>query len=141
MGGDYELKLAPPGVEVTNETLEWTSQEPLLIIGAQLEVASKTWSENDGKALLAMELSFSAALKADVAFLSAMASDYWNTAPPGILETQGNVTLMFPEGYALSMKEGETIYLNRKQTLVKSAASSFFSVNAHLFYVKGTVTK
>lgn len=124
----------------TSELLAWTSQENLTIIGAHLAVELVGGSENDGFQKLEMELSFSSTIGMDVAFLSAGSSFYWNTTPAFGAVVAGNQVVMFPEGYGLSMKEGETLFLTAKDVAFPSASVAFFKVNAHIYYVKGSAT-
>lgn len=123
-----------------NEVTQFTAQEPLTLIGAHLEAFPSAWSENDGEATVDLELSFSSTARMDVAILSVATGNTWNTAPAGVAMFSGNQLLMLPAGYGLSMKEGETVFLNIKEFASKSAGMDIFIVNAHLYYVKGAPT-
>ncbi len=132
--------VAIPASTWGNEILQFTAQEPLTILGAQLELGNCSPAENDGFPNLEMELSFSATPRMDVSFLSAQVYQWWNTTPASGMVALGNQVVMFPAGYGLSMKEGETIFLNVKSESPPTAGASIMQVNAHIYYVKGAAT-
>ncbi len=139
LGG--EVSMSATGVlEWLNEVMQFTSQEDLSVLGAQLAIEVKTPSENDNYQKLECELSFSSTPHMDISFLTAGSSAWWNTAPPGIDADHDNVVVMFPEGYGLTMKEGETVFLNAQTIAVPSAGTSTWIISAHLYYVKGKAT-
>lgn len=136
LGGGVSMN-ATGVLEWMNEVLEWTAQEPLSIIGAHLAIQISTPSENDAFQKLEAELSFSSTWGMDVAFLDCGSQAWWNTAPPGVDSDSDNVVAMFPTGYALSMKEGETMHLNTKVLAPPSAGVCIWAIKAHIYYVKG----
>ncbi len=132
--------IAIPASVWGNEVLQFTAQEPLTVIGAHLEIGNCSPAENDGFPNLELELSFSATARMDVAFLSAQCYQWWNTTPASGMVALGNQVVMFPPGYGLSMKEGETVFLNIKSENPPTAGISTMQANAHIYYVKGAPT-
>ncbi len=133
--GVITATIGPPGGAAYGGFDSWLLQEPIEVIGVALAIASQDPSENDGYAKVAVEVSQSALLGSDGAILEAKAGEGWNTTPAGICRTAGHQVAMFPEGYAVPVREEGSLYINTWSE-GKTAGGSTFRYTATIFYVK-----
>ena len=115
----------------------WQAQEPVHIIGFELSswTRDETLIGNDGFAMSTGYLTPQKDKYIDGALGLCQAHQDWNTGfsashPPY------HVVVMFPEGYGVPLKEGESIVL---QTIFGNTTSApvGFIHHAHIYYVKG----
>ncbi|MBA7712817.1 hypothetical protein ES703_121807 [subsurface metagenome] len=127
----------PPGLvfEDQNALETWLVQEDIDVIGAEVAVASHAPSENDGYALVSVELSQVGVMNQDGSILLASSTEGWNTAPPGICQASGHAMVTFPNGMAVPVKEEGYLYINGRSK-GKSAGPSLFSYGVVVYYTK-----
>ena len=127
--------IGPPGGIISNNVASWLLQEAIEVLGVAIAVANEVPSENDGYANVAVEVSQSAMFNQDGALLEARAGEGWNTTPAGICRQNGHQVAMFPEGYAVPIREEGSVYINTLAT-GKTAGDSSFNWTVNIFYVK-----
>ncbi len=134
--GQVEAMAFPaPEVVVVNAAQTWLAQEDIEVVGAQATMVSTTPSENDGKAIAEVELSQVGVMDSDGAIIKAVASEWWNSAPPGITEVAGHTELTFAPTLAIPVREEGRLYINTS-AIGKTAATSTFSFSVVVFYTK-----
>ncbi|MBA7558252.1 hypothetical protein ES705_51048 [subsurface metagenome] len=125
-----------PATTEFNALIAWLLQDDIDIVGAELAVGCYMPNENDGFASLRAELSQAGLMDKDGAILEAMASEWWNTAPPGVSQTNAHAVLSLPEGYAIPIKEEGYLYLNCLAA-GKSSGQTLWHVKGIVYYTKG----
>ncbi|MBA7552123.1 hypothetical protein ES705_44677 [subsurface metagenome] len=113
----------------------WKLQEDIEVLGVELNIQNELPSENDGFAKCYAEISQAGFLFTDGVIACCSASEGWNTAPPGISETNGHVTVMLPQGSVITVKEEGYLYLNIA-SFGKTAGISGFRVEGIVYYTK-----
>ncbi|MBA7555813.1 hypothetical protein ES705_48500 [subsurface metagenome] len=113
----------------------WLVQEDIEVIGAQAAIHSVLPSENDGWAMVDMELSQVGIPAQDGAILSVNAGEGWNTTPAGVTQCNGHTSIFFPPGFAVPVKEEGYLYVN-SVSQGKSAGTSMFDYEIIVFYTK-----
>jgi len=119
------------------------AQEDVIIIGAAIHAHHQGTAiiGNDGIAAMGVELTPQAAFMKEGGILYAIASQIWNTTPAAVQINDQAVTIMFPEGYGIPVKE-EGIINVLVEHMNSTAAIVGFVADVTLYYVKGVkVTK
>lgn len=111
------------------------AQEDLTLVGAFIGAWVNLENENDGFAECAYNLSMDGTVWEQL-ILETNAIDGWNTTPAGIHYQYMRSVVVFPAGYGVTLKEGESIYLCYDGR-GKSAGSTGFFGRAGLYLVKG----
>ncbi|GAI54173.1 unnamed protein product, partial [marine sediment metagenome] len=70
--------------------------------------------------------------------LMAQAGEGWNTAPAGISQDNGNVTVRFPAGLAIPVREEGYLFINATGW-GKSAGDSAYYWEVIVYYIKKSV--
>lgn len=143
LGGGNQI-LPAAGSLVPTKLVDFICEENIVVVGAQLHCEAAAGSEiaNDGDAYLHVHLT-QYGLSTEGwrnELLSVMGHQNWNTAPASVQHEYQNEQIMFPEGYGLSLKEGEPfeLWAHGNNT---SAAEVQIGCSATLFYVKGTLAR
>jgi hypothetical protein len=129
------LTTTGPVVRLNNAVDTWLIQEDIDVIGAQVCVIRQLPSENDGFTFMAVELSQTGVYGQDGSILNGMAGEGWNTSPAGIDVCNVNVTIAFPQGTAVPVKEEGHLYLNVLE-FGKSAGVSIYEYIVTIYYTK-----
>jgi hypothetical protein len=124
-----------PVVRYNNAIDQYLVQEDIEIVGAQICVVPQLPSENDGFTFVAVELSQTGIYGQDGSILSGMADEGWNTTPAGIALANANVTITFPQGTTVPVKEEGHLYLNILE-FGKSAGTSIYEYIVTIYYTK-----
>jgi hypothetical protein len=118
-----------------NSKETWLAQEDIEVIGVQASMLNTQPSENDGMATAEVELSQVGKLDADGAIIKVVATEWWNTAPPGIGIGNGHTELSFSPTLSIPIKEEGLLYINTS-CIGKTAGMSVFSYSVLVFYTK-----
>ena len=135
-----EIQVSMIGYVEQNALETWLLQDDIEILGAEIVVAADKPSENDGFAIVSVELSQTGVALQDGAIILASASEGWNTAPPGISMTNGHAVVTFPQGTVIPVREEGHLYINARGR-GKSAGVSTFGYGAVVYYTKGSSRK
>ena len=122
----------------TGSSVVYVAQEDMTIIGFQLttKMLSTTPIGNDGFVDIDFELSpvTNIAVAFGYGFVHAMAA--WNTTPAFGYATNGVVTVMFPDGKGITLKEGESVNLPWSGRN-SSAATVRMTCDGTIYLIKG----
>lgn len=130
------LKIVAGPTEVEEVSVaSWLAQEDIEIVGVSGHVLNVQPDENDGHAFIQVELSQTAVILSDGGILVVNAAEHWNTAPAGVAETNANVAVAFPAGYAIPVKEEGHLYINIRSEN-KTAGFSTFRWGFIVYYTK-----
>jgi len=127
---------------VSSETYDartaWLAQEDIEIIGCEVHADCVSQVGNDGMAFGIVEVSNSGKYGQEGCFARSAGIAEWNTTPGFGGNRQPNcVVVMFPAGYAITVKEEGYVYLNGYVNAAELTAGDFeFAGSAILYYVK-----
>jgi len=116
--------------------LVWTAEEDIKIIGIQGCIRLEKPNENDSYHYCAMEVSQTGVLAGAGILCEVWATAWWNTAPPGIHSTSECVNLMLPKDKAITLGDGDSLYINSWAEGV-AVGTAKFSGTFKVFYTKG----
>jgi len=142
MSWNFGALSEPMGIApVENAVVMWKAQEDILIIGCELHLYSTHYTAQDGYTYCHAEISQVGMYVQDGMIACVAASNWWNSVPGGIHRQNGHVVVMFPDGYAIPIKEEGTVYVNGVCSLEEqSAGIDRYAFRAVIFYVKGKAT-
>ncbi|MBA7587194.1 hypothetical protein ES708_29212 [subsurface metagenome] len=119
---------------VTTERAD-LQEEDIEVIGAEISLACTQRSQNDGDSSCMLEVSQTSTIRQQGCFLTGTAIEGWNTTPAGIERNTANVAVMFPDGFAVPIREEGNIYINAS-AWGKSAGTSTYGYDVTIFYTK-----
>ena len=138
----YAVTADVPNGGDTGSAIIYTAPEDMVLIGFQMstKMLSTTPIGNDGFADIDFQLSNigNIAVAYGHSWIHCMA--WWNTTPASVGIEASEMVVMFPEGYGITLKEGEVLNLpwSGRNT---SAATIRLTCDGTLFLVKGSVKK
>ncbi|MBA7542381.1 hypothetical protein ES705_34702 [subsurface metagenome] len=133
--GTVAYDSGPPPDIGFNAIDSWLAQEDIEVLGAAITVVPDSPSENDGYTWCAIELSQVGIYGQDGAILQAVAMEGWNTTPAGISVAVGNMSVSFPDGEVIPVREEGILYINSRG-YGKSAGQSGYSYSVTVYYTK-----
>ena len=130
------MQIVAGGVETEeNGVQSWLAQDDIEVLGVSGHALCTQPDENDGFSYLVAELSQTGVLGQDGAILKVLAQEGWNTVPQGIHAVAGHVTIAFPAGATIPVKEEGHLYINLRFNN-KSAGMSVFRYGFIVYYTK-----
>lgn len=117
----------------------WTPEEDIVVIGVRAFCHFTGVSENDGMVYITCGLSQSTNPLQEGEIHTCVISNYWNTAPAGLVLNNVNDTVMLPEDHGIPVPEGTTlsIYISGRG---KTAGTDEVCADYFVYYVKGKLT-
>jgi len=135
--------VTPPGdiahgvTTVENAAWSWLMQEDIEVIGAQMATEFTEMPANDGYCLSHAELSQTGIIGREGAILEAIAYAWWNTTPAGIALVAQTLSVVFPAGFTVPVKEEGYLYVNRNLNGAQlSAGTAQVMSYGQIWYVK-----
>lgn len=139
----HEHNVVAGSDKILNENYaSWQMEEDIIVLGCSLTCGFENDPGNDGFSRCQVCLASSAGFEPEAEIGMAFCHTQWNTAPAGVDSSFGNLTIMFPSGYGIPIKEEGHLYVGvaldgRNQT---AGTPMGFGI-AEIYYVRGKVTK
>lgn len=136
----FKTQSAIPGGAADYEELAadtWQAEEDVTIIGLILRVSMELINANDGPLYFQGQISQSPLFDKEGVVASVSGFWDWNTAPAFGIHNQREVSIMFPEGKGMPLREGNNLNLHMSWRVGYTSGTTSFVAKSEVFYVKG----
>jgi len=117
--------------------MSFVAEEDMHIIGFELMAFPDKLNQNDAHGRWQATLSQNSDLADPRGILGRVnCGDGWNTAPASVWRTEAHIVVMFPEGYAVELKEEGNLYLTLNGSYCQGAGEPSGWGVAVIYYTK-----